>query len=339
MPALARQRGTISGAPRTPSRALALALALGLAACDGPQSALDPAGRQARELADLFQLMMMGAGVIWLIVMALIALALVVRIRARWASSVLVWTGGLIAPIIVLGALLIYTLPLMPRLRAEQPGLVVEVSAEQFWWRFKYYVPGRETPIESANELRLPVGRPTDVRLRSPDVIHSFWIPALAGKMDAIPGRINRMALEPERVGVYRGQCAELCGTSHAFMAFDTVVMEPADFDAWLEREALPARDPATPEEVRGAQVFADTGCAACHAIRGTQANGGLGPDLTHLGSRRTVAAGILPMNRGTIAGWVAAAQQIKPGSKMPSFPVLSGADLRALGTYLESLE
>lgn len=311
-----------------------------VAGCDGPQSALDPAGRQASELGDLFHLLAIGAGVVWLVVMVLLFAALASGPSRPWVAHSVVWLGGIVVPTAVLAALLVYTLPMLPRLRAATPdGLRIEISAERFWWRVTYRAPWLERPVVSANELRLPVGARTEILLSSPDVIHSFWVPALGGKIDAIPGRINRHALEPTRIGRYNGVCAELCGESHAFMGFAVEVMAEGDFRAFLERQAAEARDPVTPQEREGQRLFVSTGCGACHTIRGTEANGTIGPDLTHLGSRRTIAAGLYPMNRGTIAGWIAAAQEIKPGNRMPSFPVLRGDELRALGTYLERLQ
>jgi cytochrome c oxidase subunit 2 len=174
--------------------------------------------------------------------------------------------------------------------------------------------------------------------LTSADVIHSFWIPSLAGKMDLIPGRTNRLVIEPERVGSYRGVCAELCGASHAFMALDARVHSEQDFLAWLTRQQQDAAPMATLEQKRGEALFIQTGCSACHAVRGTPANGELGPDLTHVGSRATIAAGLLPNNVGTLAGWIAASQDLKPGNRMPSIAQLPGPDLRALAAYLAAL-
>lgn len=311
----------------------------GLVACSGPQSALDPAGEQAREIFDLFWVMGIGAVLIWLVVMGLLLYALIwpEREHSERTASRLVWIGGIFFPVAVLTALLVYSLPLMSAMRSGGQNLRIAVSGEQYWWRVAYHGPDGAS-VATANELYLPVGIATRVDLVSPDVIHSFWIPALAGKVDMIPGRINRVMLRPERVGRYRGVCAELCGESHAFMAFDVHVVPQETFDAWLAAQAAPARPPATLEEQRGAQLFQTTGCGACHTVRGTPADGTLGPDLTHVGGRATIAAGQLPTNHGTLAGWIAASQDLKPGNRMPSFPVLAGEDLRALAAYLKAL-
>lgn len=327
-------------APRLTSlAAAALSLAI-LSACDGRQSSLDPAGREATEISQLFWTMTIGGAVIWSLVMALLAYALMSRRRVHpeRTASVTVWSGGIVAPAITLTALLVYSLPLMPAYRDQTGDLAVEVTGEQYWFRMRYRLPGRDA-FETANELRLPLGARVELVLKSADVIHSFWAPALAGKMDMIPGRANRLVLEPRKAGRYRGVCAELCGESHALMAFDIIVEEPERFADWAREQSLAAFAAATVEEKRGEQVFAAVGCAACHAIRGSAHVGAAGPDLTHVGGRPTIAAGLLPNNVGTLAGWIAAPQDLKPGTTMPAFRTLSGPDLRALAAYLAALK
>ncbi len=191
----------------------------------------------------------------------------------------------------------------------------------------------------TANEIRIPVGVPVEFVLRSADVIHSFWVPSLAGKLDMIPGRVNRYTFSAERPGIYRGQCAEYCGAQHALMAFSVVAQERADFDTWYVAQARNAREPTTELAEEGRKLFHASGCGACHTVRGTSAQGQLGPDLTHVGGRLTIAAGILPNNPGTLAAWVASAQHLKPGNRMPSFATFSGPELRSLAAYLGSLQ
>ena len=193
-------------------------------------------------------------------------------------------------------------------------------------------------PIVTANEVRLPVGTRSEITLGSDLVIHSFWVPSLAGKADMFPGRETRISLEPTEAGSFRGQCAEFCGESHALMAFAAVTMPQGEFDAWLAREAGPAREPETDAERRGRAVFLATGCGACHAIRGTEAQGAFGPDLTHVGSRETLGAGILPNEPDAMARWIAHTESVKPGVMMPAYPHLAGPDLDALVAYLGSL-
>jgi cytochrome c oxidase subunit 2 len=216
--------------------------------------------------------------------------------------------------------------------------LTVDVTGHVYWWEMSYRRPDGLAAVTSANELRLPVGEPVEVFLRSADVIHSFWVPNLAGKSDMIPGRVTRMVLQADRPGVYRGQCAEYCGAQHALMAFDVIATSRAEFDTWLASLARPAREPQTPELREGRELFVKLGCGACHAVRGV-AEGRLGPDLTQVGARRSLAAGTFKNGIGNLAGWIASAQHLKPGNRMPSYDQLEGRQLRALAAYLESLK
>ena len=200
------------------------------------------------------------------------------------------------------------------------------------------YVTPEGEPVMSANEVVLPVGARTQISLMSDTVIHSFWAPTIAGKVDMFPGRETRITLEPTRAGVFRGQCAEFCGESHALMAFAVRVLEPEAYADWLAAEAGPARPPETPEEIAGREVFLAEGCGACHAIRGTAAMGSFGPDLTHVGSRETLGAGILPNEPEAMARWIAHTERVKPGVSMPSYAHLEPDALAALVAYLGSL-
>ena len=188
--------------------------------------------------------------------------------------------------------------------------------------------------VETANEIRVPVGRNVAFALRSPDVIHSFWIPGLAGKMDMIPGRTNELVVRATRPGTYRGVCAEFCGLSHARMAFDVIAMEPAEFDLWLESAARPAAGVAGP----GRRLFEDYGCGGCHAIRGHLEGSPIGPDLTHFGARRTLGAGTLPMTADAIAAFIRDPARSKPGALMPAFGAMPAADAAAIAAYLSGL-
>jgi len=213
----------------------------------------------------------------------------------------------------------------------------IRVTGHQWWWEVHYrdLVPQRW--VTTANEIHVPVGRPVVIELRSTDVIHSFWPPELTGKRDLIPGKTNSIWLQADRPGEYRGQCAEFCGHQHAKMAF-LVVAEPADsFAHWLETQRDTALTPSNSLTRRGQEVFLASSCPMCHAISGTPAGSRVGPDLTHLASRRTIAAGTLRNTRGNLAGWIIDPQSIKPGAKMPPNE-LSPADLEALLAYLETL-
>ncbi|KQW66932.1 cytochrome C oxidase subunit II [Phenylobacterium sp. Root77] len=308
-----------------------------------PPPALDPAGPFAATVNTLSWVLFAGGGAVLALVVVALALALLGprRWRRRLGGTWLVWTGGLAFPVVVLSALLIYGLSLNSRLsETPRPGeMRVRVTGEMWWWRVAYLDSQGREALQDANEVHIPVGRPVVFELDSADVIHSFWVPRLGGKKDMIPGRRNILRLQADAPGVYAGQCAEFCGGPHALMGFVVVAHDPAAFEAWRAARAGGAKAPEDPQALRGAEVFAAAGCGACHTVRGAGANGLAGPDLTHVGARRTLGAGILPNNRGTLAGWVADSQAIKPGNRMPSYPVLTGQDLNALAAYLEGLK
>jgi cytochrome c oxidase subunit II len=309
----------------------------------GIQSALDPDSPEARAVADLAWLMFAGAGAILLlvVVLTLVAWRGGPVLRGWMSGEALVLGGGIILPVVTLSALLVYGLLLLRDASgATDPHAIrVEVVGHQFWWRVRYPADARGQAFETANEIHIPAGRDVLLRLRSADVIHSFWVPRLAGKLDMIPGQVNELRLRADSPGRVRGQCAEFCGSSHAAMAFDVVVHEAPAFAAWLEAQRLAAVRSSDPFAQRGATLFRDAGCGGCHTVRGTEADGELGPDLTHVASRRTIAAGTLPTHVGTLAGWIADAQGLKPGNRMPAFRQFTGLELRALATYLASLE
>lgn len=280
--------------------------------------------------------------VIWALVVGIAWYA--VRIEpdrhSERAANLLIIGGGAVAPTVVLGGLLVYALSAMPSLLALPEGdrVRVEVSGEQWWWRVRYELPDGDS-FELANEIYLPVDRRTELVLVSPDVIHSFWIPSLGGKMDMVPGRVNRIALEPSRTGVFRGACAEYCGASHALMSLYGVVVEEDEFEAWLRRQAAPSAEPVAAPARRGERLFLEDGCGACHTIRGTPADGRVGPDLTHVGSRMSLAAGVLPNDPESLARWIAAPEATKPGVHMPAFGMLPAEHIRSLAAYLSGLE
>ncbi|MDX1548991.1 MAG: cytochrome c oxidase subunit II [Lysobacter spongiicola] len=320
-----------------------LLLALAAGGCDGPASTLAPAARGASDIAHLFLVMAVGATVVWAAVVGIALYAAFLRPRphgrrtARW----LVLGGGVLVPTLTLGALLLYGLVLMPQLREPAPhdGLRIAVSGEQWWWRVDYHLPAQDAPVTLANEIRLPVGERIEFQLRSPDVIHSFWIPPLGGKLDMIPGRTTTLILEPTRTGTFRGICAEYCGASHARMQFVAQVMEREAFNRWLDAQAAPAKPATGTLARRGEQAFLAHGCGACHTVRGTPAAGRVGPDLTHVGSRLSLAAGVLPNDTKAFRDWVAHPEAAKPGVLMPAFGMLPEEDLDAIAAYLEGLQ
>lgn len=320
-----------------------LIASVALAGCSDNQSVLNPKSGPAAELAQLSWLLFgMGA-----FVLAVVSIALLVALRGSESARAIVaspravvW-GGIGFPIVVLTALLIYGVWLTAgsQLRLnETADLRIRIVGEQWWWRIAYEGPDGNA-ITSANELRIPVGRATQLELTAADVIHSFWVPNLAGKIDMIPGRITRLRLEPNTAGVYRGQCAEYCGGPHALMAFEVVAMEAKAFDEWLSGQAAPARQAETPATTRGQELFLALGCGGCHTVRGTEAAGTIGPDLSHLASRRSVGIDANALSAASIAAFIRDGQHIKPGNLMPPYRLLDTEELVAVSAYLAALE
>ncbi len=303
------------------------------------QSMLEPAGAASALIHELGVVLYVGAAIV---LVAVVALAWYGAYAAPRKVSERAWIvgGGIIFPAAVLAALLIYAIDVGNVLSGPQARAPdIEVTGKLWWWEVKYRVPGRGEPVVLANELRIPVGRPVEIALRTDNVIHSFWVPALAGKVDLIPGRTNRLVLHAREPGVFRGQCAEFCGLQHARMAFYVVAHGEAVHEEWLQRQAADALDPADAFLQRGRNAFVREGCGGCHAIRGTKASGGQGPDLTHVGSRLSLAAGTLNNHVGSLAGWIADNQRIKPGNLMPPSNALPGDELRAVAAYLSALK
>jgi cytochrome c oxidase subunit 2 len=319
---------------------LALIASAALAGCDGPQSALAPAGKDAQQIVQLFAVMTAGAVIVWaaVVAMAIYAIRTNRDTPSEREATLFIIGGGVVLPTVVLGLLLLFGLPVLPAVMTLAPdGAVrIHVTGKQWWWRVEYVTAAGS--IETANEIRLPVGQRLELQLSSPDVMHSFWVPSIAGKMDMIPGRVTRLALEPTRTGVFRGACAEYCGASHALMAFRVVVTEPKEFEAWLDAQARPAEAPSEALTVRGHGAFLAHGCTACHTVRGTRAAGRIGPDLTHVGSRLRIAADTLPNDPEAVVRWIGQTDRIKPGVHMPAFRALAADDLTALAAYLDSL-
>jgi cytochrome c oxidase subunit 2 len=220
---------------------------------------------------------------------------------------------------------------------AGAPAFTIEVRGHQWWWEARYIGQSSDRTFITANELHIPVGRSVHIELLSDDVIHSFWIPALAGKTDVIPGQTNVAWLEATKPGIFRGQCTEYCGEQHAQMAMYVIADPPAQFQSWWDTQ-LASAPQANSDAVAYGQAIVTERCGACHSIRGTSAGGIFGPDLTHLMSRRTIAAGTLPNDRENLAHWISHAQAIKPGSRMPKI-ALSPDELVAVTTYLQTLE
>lgn len=316
-----------------------------LAGCSGNQSALDPGGREADAAATLFWVMVAGGGLIWLAVMAALVYASHLKkepVSERRASGLILF-GGVAFPVTVLALLLAYAVWLMPAMRpwfARQGQALqrIEVTAEQYWWRIRYLDENGTVIRETANDLYMPVDEKVVFLLKAKDVIHSFWIPSIGGKMDAIPGRVNTLQLEATKPGSYRGVCAEFCGTAHALMAFTVQALPSEDFKAWLgdDRQST-TKDTASNSP--GLAAFLRQGCGACHAIDGTEAAGTIGPNLTALGVRPSLAAGTLPNTQDNLARFIKRPDAIKPGVRMPGFAMLPDDEINLIASYLKGLE
>jgi cytochrome c oxidase subunit 2 len=322
------------------------ALALTAAGCGaGDQSTLDPASRPARLIRDLWWWMQ---GVAWVVFGGAVALLLIAWFRRRRAGlpifgereplvTGLVVVFGIVIPILTLAGLFtVANVKLIGETNAPAAGstaMTVQVVGHQWFWEVRY--PG--TDAVTANEIHIPVGTRVNLVATTADVIHSFWVPRLNRKIDMIPGRTNRILLEADEPGRYRGQCAEFCGLQHAHMGLVVVAPPRGAYESWLRNMESPAPEPADGEASRGRDVFLKEACAQCHTIRGTSAQGRIGPDLTHLASRETLAALTIPNTRSELADWIRDPQHAKPGNRMPGLR-LSDDDVDALVAYLESL-
>lgn len=371
---MSRRRPKRSTPPPSPLVPAALALGIvGLAACgDQETGAFSPRGSAAAEISWLFWVMV-GLGtavfvaVMWLLVRAARtpgsdatgsrspadeppapdrdeASATDDRddggdaeTARRRRSGRLVIGGGVVLPVLILVPLTVAMLVVADRISpftSDDDPVEIHVIGHQFWWEVRY----PDTEAVTANEIRIPADTPVRLRLESADVIHSVWAPELAGKIDMIPGETTYLDIDATQPGEYLGQCAEFCGLQHARMRFLVIAMEPDEFDTWLAGEAEPAVPVTDGAEARGERVFSTAGCAACHTVRGTEATGDQGPDLTHVADRRTLAAATLPNDREHLADWIEDPQGAKPGNPMPP-TTLSDADLSDLLAYLEALE
>lgn len=306
-----------------------------------PPPVLDPAGPYATSVAWLSWILFAMAAIVLGIVLAAVYIALSGRrsLQAKLGGKTAIWIGGIAFPLVALTALLVYGLWLTRDLSDPARGdeLRMRVTGEMWWWRVAYLDAAGQEVFQDANELHIPAGQPVVLELQSADVIHSFWVPRLSGKLDMIPGRRNMLRIQADRPGVFGGQCAEYCGGPHALMGFTVVAHEPERFETLFEERRERQLGPIQTAPGAGARLFDEAGCAACHRIAGTNANGLAGPDLTHVGSRRTLGAGILPNNRGTLMGWIANSQAIKPNNRMPPYTMLSSNQLNELAAYLEA--
>lgn len=317
-------------------------------------SVLDPAGRQAGEIAWLWNIFYGVTIVVWVLVVAFLIVSTIMSRRnlkshvddplAPQASR----ERNMLRGIIVAGAATVITLVLLlvasiatgrslSELEHDTDMIHVRITGRQWWWQIDYEPHDPEQMASTANELHVPVGQTVELELTAADVIHSFWVPSLHGKRDLIPGRVNRTWIRVDEPGVLRGQCAEFCGLEHANMII-TVIAEPRDqFEKWLVHQRQPALPPTSPAAQRGLGLFLGGPCATCHAVAGTAAGGRLGPDLTHLAERTTLGAGALPKTRENLVRWIQHPQDIKPGVRMPGL-ALAPDEMAALVEFLEAL-
>jgi cytochrome c oxidase subunit 2 len=331
-----------------------LAAFAALAGCDGVQTSLGGQGEHGRQFITLFTIFMAVCAVMYLLVIAALVAGLlrrrrddaeanVVENRAHHRSSPVLkplLIGWLALIAVGLGGLGIasYAFDRADAGLSPSETLWVDLTANQWWWDVNYVATTASANVRTANELHLPVGVPTRIRLKSNDVIHSLWVPNLAGKQDLIPGRVTDITLLPTKTGYYRGACAEFCGVQHAHMNLDVVVHSREDFLRWYSAQLQPAAPPRTALAQAGHAYVTNRECRMCHTISGTPANGKMAPDLTHVASRRSLAAGTLPMTRGHLYAWVADPQSQKPGNKLPTI-ALEPNELHALVAYLEGLK
>ncbi|MGE5594799.1 MAG: cytochrome c oxidase subunit II [Hyphomicrobiales bacterium] len=346
------RRGSRRSIARAGRLSLLLVLAYGtaasllFAACSDSPAATDPQGPRADTTNTVWWTMFILAAVIFVGVMVLYAIALLRRREARPAADTvaehdprwgvgLILGGGLVFPVIVLAVLMVLSIGAIHDLTGDagDDPLEVTVVAHDWWWEFRY-----GDGVVTANELHIPAGERVQLHGQTADVIHSFWVPQLAGKVDLISGLNRDFVIEADEPGTYRGQCAEFCGVQHAHMAIFVVAQPRAEFDQWLAAQRQPAAQP-TGTALDGQELFLGLSCKSCHAISGTPADGRVGPDLTHLAARETIAAGTVPVDREHLTQWILDPGAYKPGANMPAFGSLDPASLDALVTYLLSLE
>jgi cytochrome c oxidase subunit II len=312
-----------------------------LGGCKGELSMMDPQGPAARSIANIGWVMFIGAGLILLLVMTLALIAVLRSPGTPRSSSELLFIvgGGLVFPTVTLSALLAYGVYQMGDLRAPPPEdpVRIEVVGNQWWWEVLYLDADDRVLLSTANEIHIPYGTPVSIFLRTEDVIHSFSVPTLAGKIDLVPGRRNHVRLHADRPGTFRGQCAEFCGAQHARMGFHVVAQSQAEFEAWFSAEKQPASQPQDALALRGHIAFTRH-CAECHAVRGLNEAHKRAPDLTHVGRRQFLAAGTMENTPDNLRRWIAHAQAVKPGNGMPDFSHLQEQELEALAAFLEGL-
>jgi cytochrome c oxidase subunit 2 len=332
---------------RNYGRVLCVTACLLLTNCNGWQSVLDAHGAAALSLKQLIILIVTICSLVWMLVMVTLIAALW-RVRtgqnepahpsAEPRMRIAVVAATVLTVVVISGFTMASYFTTRSLNAAGKDDLIIRVRGAQWWWNVEYLDPLPDRRFTTANEIHIPVGRNVRFQLEGDDVIHSFWVPSLAGKLDLIPGRPNELTIRADRTGVYRGQCAEFCGMQHAHMAFLVIADTQYQFEKWTDTQRNPAQAIADEEIAAGRDAFLAKPCAACHTIRGTAATGTTGPDLTHIGSRKYIAAGLFETTRGSLAAWIADPQTLKPGNNMPNVP-LTADELRSISAYMASLK
>lgn len=338
---------------RSVARAAVLPLLAGACQYQHYQSDFGAAAVEDRQFLTLFWIFIAVCAVMYALVMIFLVVGIARRGRADEAnvvetgrhhrshplmrSTLIGWAALIGAGLFALAIASFVTDRSMAQ-AADNEKLSVTVTGNQWWWDIVYNSADASKTLRTANELHLPLGVPTRILLDSSDVIHSFWVPSLGGKQDLIPGRENDITIVPTKAGIFRGQCAEFCGVQHAHMALVVVVQPYGDFVKWWDHQLQPAPQPTTPLAMAGYKYVTTGPCSSCHNIGGTTANGQVAPDLTHLASRKSLAAGTMPMSEGNLYGWVEDPQSLKPGVRMPTIG-LEPDQLHAVVAYLETLK
>jgi cytochrome c oxidase subunit 2 len=328
---------------RTAMKAALVVAVAGIAGCSNRSSPsiLKAHGSESQKIVGVWWLMFAMAAAVYVIVAGFVIAGILRGRRTQSGSegrikdSVFIWWGGIIIPVVILAILAVATVDATAQLRkpAHNPLQIVMIG-KRWWWDVSYPTLG----IRTANQFHVPVGQPLEIKLPSDNVIHDFWIPQLAGKQDNIPGQDNVIRFTVNKVGIYRGECAQFCGVEHARMDFELIADAPDVFGRWATRYQQAPSPPSTDATALGQLVFQREACAGCHTIKGTTATGAVGPDLTDFGARRSIGAVTVQNNPGNLAGWIANSQSIKPGNLMPPI-VLSPTDLQNVVAYLESLK
>jgi cytochrome c oxidase subunit 2 len=341
---------------RRPFQLVAFLPLLLVASCSSVQSTFNTHGPASDRIANLSWFMTILFLVVTLVMWALLALAFARR-RGTLAEHAPIdigggqaWIaiGGLAIPLLILTVIFVLGLELLADfpihgmhhgMTAAMPRPDIRIVGHQWWWEVQYLDGTQEEQFTTANEIHVPAHRPMNIELESADVMHSFWVPALHGKVDLVPGHPNFIRLEASEPGTFQGQCAEFCGAQHAHMRLLVVAEEPAAYDAWLQNQRRPGAEPTTLAALQGEHLFVQGPCSMCHQVRGTLAGGHVAPDLTHIGSRRFIAANSFPNNNAYLEAWITHAQSLKPDAQMPDITQFNGVQLRDLTAYLRQLQ